>query len=774
MNKLLAISALCLVAALAVAVWFLVQQPTEIEVGDTPYVFLPSEDTDNWNLISCDFRNPHDRFSAAELWREPLEPCSLGQGWTYPSPAGVLGMARHPRFEIRLPTGGAATLLMTLKAYPNPERRQAQTVTVRINDADFGPAEVADDWTTVQFSLPPGVLRPGVNRISTSFEDRASPADSGKRDTRKFSAWVREVVVVRGDREPLSDAEIRRTINRALTDSERAGAKVDPDHDGFVITRSGTLVLPLSLAGTAERVEFRVRATTSRGDAPEVRLRVRSLTSDAAVGPVPLIATGDATDRAMLAADVRGLAGETGIAMIDVDLTAKRQVVRVSGPVVTAGPEPARPDGRAAGDGGPAAPAPDIVMITLDAARPDHFSCYGYDRPTTPNIDRLAADSAVFTRVFALAPYTLCSVPTMVTGLSPLDHQVTNHGHRLTDEATTLAEYLGAVGYRTACISASPNNSRTIGTDQGYDDFIETWRIEPRPGSRDPFLLSRMAVDWLAENGAEAPIHLQLHYVPPHAPYDPRPEHDLFTDPEYSGQFDGYHTSLGALDHQLWHHRPEDLEHVVGLYDGNLREVDAAVEQVLEALRARPRWRDTVVLVTSDHGEAFLEHGRMGHNSTLYDEMLHVPFILRLPEDAARAVDTSRLGSLADIVPTFLGLAGVTPEEDIAGLDLLADEDASRGRRMVARTTGNPPLYSLRTSQWKLMLAGSGQGALYNVARDPDEREDLALRVQPPFAGLGMLLTERLARPPRFEALPELEELPEEDTEMLEALGYLQ
>ncbi len=770
MNKTLTITAVCLAAAIAVGVCLLVQKPADGSGQAAPHYFLPAVDADGWRLVACDFKNPHDRSTMRELWTGRLQPCSLGQGWTYPSPAGVLGMARRPRFEVSLPLAGAATLLMTAKAYPNPERERPQTVSVLVNGRSFGPAEVLDDWTTVQFQLPEGVLRDGANQIVTDFSDRASPADSGRRDTRKFSAFVREVLVVKGARETLSPAGVKRWLGEATRQSQRQGVRFDAESGQYVVDRSGTLVMPLSFTRDAARIELRAEAKGGRRTPPRLQLRIRSLSSPDSVGPV---GAEGSKERMILGADASALAGQTAIVMLDVQLAAKRQLVRVSSPVV-APARSSRFDGGSARDDGARPRSPDIILITLDAARADHVSCYGYQRATTPNLDRLAARSAVFTEAFALAPYTLCSVPTMVTGLSPLDHQITNHGHRLSDAATTLAEYLSAVGYRTACISATPNNSRTIGTDQGYDDFIETWRIEQRPGSRDPFLLSQMAVDWLAKNEAAAPIHLQLHYVPPHAPYDPRPEYDLFTDPGYSGTFDGYHTSVGALDHQLWHYRPADLDHVVGLYDGNLREADAAVEQVLAALRARPRWRDTVVLVTSDHGEAFLEHGRTGHNSTLYDEMLHVPFILRLPEDAAADVDTSRLASLADIVPTLLGLAGVMPEDGLAGIDLLAAGDLTRGRRLVSRTTGDPPLYAIRTSQWKLILGGSGQGALFNLVRDPKERDDLALRVRPPFAGLGMLLTERLARPPRFEALPELAELPEEDTEMLKALGYLQ
>jgi arylsulfatase len=472
--------------------------------------------------------------------------------------------------------------------------------------------------------------------------------------------------------------------------------------------------------------------------------------------------------------DARALAGDVCMLTIDVAPRQVGELVRVAAPrVVRRGDRSPGVAAVAASTTDPGAP-PDIVLITLDAARADRFSCYGYERPTTPSIDRLAAESLVFRRVFALAPFTLCSVPTMVTGLSFLDHGVVAHGDRLSAEATTLAEHLKGAGYRTACVSASPNNSRALGTDQGYDDFIETWQVVPRPRSTDPFLLSRLALEWLAADDGTAPIHLQLHYVPPHAPYAPAPEFDLFTDPAYQGRLDGGHGSINALDSGALLPRPDELAHVSALYDGNLRTGDAAVAQVLEALAQRPRWRDTVVLVTADHGEAFLEHGRMSHNSTVYEEMLHVPFVLRLPEGRRPEADLERLGSLADIVPTLLATAGLAAGDGLDGVDLLRPPGREgRGRFLVARAAGDPPLYALRTLRWKLLFAGSGMGALFNLANDPGEGRDLALQAPLVFSGLGQLLTERLSQTPRFAAAAEAAALSEANAEMLKALGYV-
>lgn len=753
---------------------------TQIEVQTSVHYFV-ARTPDDVESIHCSFSNTLERITMSALWREPLQPCNLGSGWSHPARSGVRSMARNPRFDIRLPSADWSVLLMTVKAFENAQADQPQTMTVRLNGQALDTIEVPEAWTTVQLRIPDGFLREGINRFSSTFGYRVSPSGARKnKDRRLYSIHLRDVFVARAPRGALTKRQIDRIVKRQSTRDTARNARFDRRSSHFAVSHPGTLVLPMTVPADAERIESHVDSKGGQGGVPDVRLSIRSLSSDAAHGPVtPVYNGGDRHSPMMLGADVSRFAGDTCLVMIDVAQRSDQEIVIVSSPRFirrSASPLSVTTSGHR----GPSPPAlPDIVMITLDAARGDRFSCYGYHRQTTPNIDRLATESMVFRNVFALAPFTLCSVPTMVTGLSFLDHQVTTHGQRLSDRATTLAEYLKRAGYQTACFSASPNNSRAIGTDQGYDDFVESWKVVPRPASTDPFLLSRMALNWLAEYNGTAPLHLQLHYVPPHAPYNPLPEFDIFTDPGYRGRYDGNHRTIGALDSGLWVPRPEDLAHVIALYDGNLREGDAAVAQVLEALRQRPRWRNTVVLVTSDHGEAFLEHGKMSHNSTVFDEMLHVPFVLRLPEEmqAPPAVDLDGLATLADIVPTLLAFAGVRAEPEIAGVDLLAparEESSSRGRFLVARTTGDPPLYALRTLRWKLILSASGQGALFNLERDPEERRDLALRARSSFAGLGLLLTERLERGPFFESMEEINELPDEDAEMLKALGYLQ
>jgi arylsulfatase len=475
---------------------------------------------------------------------------------------------------------------------------------------------------------------------------------------------------------------------------------------------------------------------------------------------------------------VSPLAGERCVLWIDTDIRKGEMRIEISEPqLISAIREPEDGHtGRQRTD--EEIDRPDIVLITLDAARPHHFSCYGYDRATTPNIDRLAEESLVFTNAFALVPNTLRSVPTMITGLSFLNHQVTFDNSTLSEAATTLAERLADAGYRTSCFSASPNNSRAIGDDQGYEEFFELWTEVPRKQSRDPHYLSARVREWLATVDDSRPLHLQLHFVPPHAPYKPAARFDRFSDPLYDGRFDGSPTQILRIDKGRLSFDENDMNHLVALYDGNLRAADDAVGEVLAALRKRPRWKDTVVLVTSDHGEAFYEHRRMGHNNSVYDEMLRVPFILRLPEAAnpeGRMLD--RLVTLADIMPTFLASASLETDVRFDGIDVVGNaplQDAIDDRFFIAKTADETPTWGLRTQRFKLVLNNSGQGKLFDIVEDPGEQRNLRFANREVFVGLGLMLTRGLIEPPSLSGSTRESELPESDREMLEALGYIE
>jgi arylsulfatase A-like enzyme len=417
---------------------------------------------------------------------------------------------------------------------------------------------------------------------------------------------------------------------------------------------------------------------------------------------------------------------------------------------------------------------PDVVVIILDAARGDRFPGWSYPRQTTPTLDLFSSEAVVFRHAFAECPTTSCSIPALLTGLSLMKGGEVETGRQMSDELITLAEYLKELGYRTVGFSATPNNSARRNMDQGFDTFRELWgRDNPDHG---PFNMSRLAGEVLRSQPDNEPLYLQLHYLPPHQPYNPGPEFDRFTDPEYSGpivpKMSLKRYSLGQASLAA-----PDLAQLIGLYDGNMLKADAAVAELLSVLKSTMRFDNSIIIVTSDHGEAFMEHGHQGHNTTLYDEMLHVPLLIRLPAgQRPQRVDTSQLASLLDVVPTVLGLLGATPPVEIDGWDLFnVEADRAAARRLISRTShAEQPMISVRTTDWKMISWPKHQvQSLFHVVTDPAEQDNRVGDEPLIFANLGLWARDRLLRAQARSIEGDELTLDADAEEALRSLGYL-
>jgi arylsulfatase A-like enzyme len=729
--------------------------------------------------LRCDFTIDFDRFRMNDLWALPLQPCSLGHGWIEPTRHGIAAFAKRADLEFFVDSPHWTHLVLRVKAVEN--LKNDQKMRVWLNGMPLATAEVPKKWTTIGFEIPPGVLRAGSNTFKFSFTHRA-PLPGPHRQKIQSRFAVRIKLAELADTPPRQGliAEAGRWIARdnLAPPSQHPVQIFDRTVENFVVPEAGTLLVPMRLPVSSRDLEFEV-AVPPGLDCRETRLTINIQSLTTGEHSSMALSTSDLCDghskRAFTAeVPIDRFAGDDCVLSFVVQPAPAGSVIEIGRPRVITTPS-STVEGSDGEIGTRPGRRPDIVLITLDAARPHHFSCYGYDRLTTPNIDRLSEESLVFTNVFALVPNTRRSVPTMITGLSYLNHQVLDDDSTLSDEATTLAEYLREAGYATACFSANPNNSRAIGDDQGYDGFFELWTEVPRTVSRTPDYLAQRALEWLAGFDDSKPLHLQLHFIPPHAPYEPAPEFDLFTDPAYDGWCDGTPTTLRLIDKALRMANDADLAQITALYDGNLRAVDDSVAQVLDALRSRERWKDTVVLVTSDHGEALFEHRRMLHNNTLFDEMLRVPFILRLPGGRHPAgLDLSRLATLADLVPTLLATTSVQHTTALDGTDLLRSGTATDARSVLARTGHPHPLRGLQTPRWKLVLTTSGQARLYDLISDPGEHRNVGFENLPTLVGLGRILTQRLMAQPSLTGAKSASDAPLADQEMLKALGYVE
>lgn len=418
--------------------------------------------------------------------------------------------------------------------------------------------------------------------------------------------------------------------------------------------------------------------------------------------------------------------------------------------------------------GGCARPAepdrPNVVLVSIDTLRADHLGTYGYARPTSPHIDRLAAGGVVFENAFAPSPWTLPSHASMLTGVSPYRHGAVRADLQIAPDVLTLAERLSRAGYRTAGFVNAPFVGSRFGFARGFALFEE--RFERRGRDRNEHHERVLA----AAAELREPFFLFVHYMDVHLPYHPPKRFNVFRRsaqrPRVGKQLE-VQRELADGTRRL----TEDEEHaLVDFYDGEILAVDSKVEQLLELVRTR--FPNTVVLLTSDHGEEFLEHGNLFHARTLYDEVLHVPLVVAGPGVRAGARVTA-LASLLDVVPTVLALTGQPPASDVQGRSLAGlvagtEPAAATDDRTLDLQNSGPfgqiAQRGARTAHAKLVRDDLAERTeSFDLDRDPGERSPV-----PPDRRLESVV-DALRLPPSA-TLPAADP---KTVESLKALGYL-
>ena len=425
-----------------------------------------------------------------------------------------------------------------------------------------------------------------------------------------------------------------------------------------------------------------------------------------------------------------------------------------------------------------------VVLFVLDAARADHFGTYGYHRPATPHIDALAAEATVFEHSFSEASYTTPSIVSLLTGALVHEHGVLTP-RALPPDTVTLAEHALQAGYRTYAYSESPFMSRWVGLDQGFTEFesafpYETLGAEP---IQFPAFSSERAIDdmlaWAGANPAE-PFFAYLHILRPHNPYQPPAP--------FLGRFGSQpeHMSLGSTETLLAvadrrrSLSAAELQQVKALYDENLAYGDQLFGRFWQGLRARDLDAHTLLVVCSDHGEAFLEHGQLLHTKTVYDEMTHIPLIIRDPEHRRPRREPS-LVQLTDVTATLVDVFddAHSPHPGISGRSLLPLLRAGQAPPPRPVVSWAHPLYgfaAIRSPEFKVIVKSHAAGTRtwwFDLRKDPTERKPLAA---PPSASAAALLegyghlVVAGGSPPRSVAVP-----PDPGAvQRLKALGYLE
>ncbi len=417
---------------------------------------------------------------------------------------------------------------------------------------------------------------------------------------------------------------------------------------------------------------------------------------------------------------------------------------------------------------------PNIVFVLIDTLRADHLTSYGYQKDTAVNIQKLAEQGVLFERVIAPSSWTKTSMASIMTSRNATRHGVVSVTDVIPHALVTLAEGLDAEGYHTIGVNSNPWMNSRFGFSAGFDHY-ETFPIINKYFFGDAEKINRKALKLLDATPDDGdPFFLYLHYMDVHSPYLPKSR--FFSAPELSIP------EIGPVpDFELEYlYRIENLEapgvveRMIDLYDGEIRTVDAAIGGLLKNLKESGRLENTIVVITSDHGEEFREHGNVEHGWNLYPEVYEVPLIISWSGHLPAGIRiTSQVRSI-DIAPTLFAMADLPVPESFEGEPLLPMTSHALPDRIAKSFVGfNPRLpkldYAAIVSPRYLYVRERVNNTVefYDLQSDPGAKNNLGAS-HAEAASYAKLESEATIRTDEQTALDE------ETRRQLKALGYLQ
>jgi len=648
-----------------------------------------------------------------------------------------------------------------------------QEVSVSVGENELGSVVFEADFGHHRIAAPASALVPGRNRLRLEFAYSRVPSEvSPDYDDRRSLAAQCYSIDFEGlgtEAEPSATGEgLLGVLQIPFGTQVVYYLDLGPGHVVELAdvlawgTERARLVVELSTGGEAERIELEVdeNGEPLRHAIEDTERRITRLAL------TPQRVGGEGFLSGLFGGD-----GEDGVAVV-------QPVVRWQG--VEEEVAEVRSEGEAR--------RPDVLIYLIDTVRADHVGAYGYGRPTTPEIDAFAEDAVLFLDGQAQSSWTRTSVVSLLTGLNPQVHRVNKRDDALPGVVETLAERLGEVGYETAGFITNGNVDATFALDQGFElyEYLPESRQRPEVHQLSD-TLNEFAFSWLDEwvsDEREEPFFLYLHATDPHAPYTP-PE-------PYRSRFaPGVDPDLGLIEHVHGisagreEAPPGTREAWLDLYDAEIAFNDHHFGRLLDKLREIGLYEETLIVLVSDHGEEFLEHGGWEHGKTLYGEQLRVPYIVRLPGGEASGEKVETTARHVDVVPTVLDYLGLPPAEGLDGASLLPlvrspGEQARSPESYSYLALDERRMEAVLARGWKLIVDESehtraGREQLFDVGTDPGETKNLVLErsFEGGFLRQALRNLEWELRRRSGPAKADKAEIDEALRERLEALGYL-
>lgn len=560
------------------------------------------------------------------------------------------------------------------------------------------PLNHGPDFSEYTVAIPAGRARSGENQLTLRFEDPLSP------DKAEPLALVAAIRVEPRDGTPVSSAATSGAAVRAVSIGGFARKAISVRAPA---TLRYHLEIPpggrLSMRAGAPKasVTMVVRVTPEGGNTSELW---RGLLSDLwLLQQVPLQAYAGRVVRLELAFEGKGSAA-----------LAAPAILTEGAPAV------------------PRASAPrNVVMVLIDTQRADHLQPYNAaTRVKTPAVAALAAQGTVFEAAQAPENWTKPSVASVLTGLYPASHGTKTGDAKLSDKAVLLSEVLKDAGYATASFLANGYVSDKFGFNQGWDNYTNYIREKRSSNAENVY---RDAARWIDEHKKQ-PFFVYIQTIDPHVPYDPPEEMiELYHPEPYHGVVSPRSTAdqLGRakLSPPKVVLNDEDRKYLEALYDGEVSYHDKYLGVFIEKLKRSGLYDKTLFVVTADHGEEFYDHQSYGHGHSLYQELVHVPWILRYPGAAPRRIRETV--STVDIAPTVISSLGLPVPAVMEGSDRTAQVFGANAPVFSASVSDFlDDRRSLRAGHWKLVLRGLTP-TLFDLESDPHEQTELELAEHP-------------------------------------------